>query len=152
MDSAMGGVASGGPGYEQNGSESLSLLCRVSLADLTGPCEILVTPSIDSTNHQAHDTFSSALPSILSLLPLGLRTIDSSVAGLGGCPYSPGATGNVATEDVVRLLHSMGYKTGIDLGMLAETGEWISETLGRRNESNVGRAICARRRKQVKAA
>lgn len=93
---------------------------------------------------QCHDTFATALPSLLSLLPLGLRTIDASVSGLGGCPYSPGATGNVASEDVVYMLHKLGYKTGIDLEKLVETGEWISNSLGRRNESRVGRAIAAR--------
>ena len=93
---------------------------------------------------QCHDTFATALPSLLSLLPLGLRTIDASVSGLGGCPYSPGATGNVATEDVVYMLHKLGYSTGIDLDKLVETGEWISEALGRRNESRVGRALAAR--------
>ena len=90
----------------------------------------------------------------MSLLPLGLRTIDASVSGLGGCPYSPGATGNVATEDVVYMLHKLGYSTGIDMDKLVETGEWISEALGRRNESRVGRALAARmsqaRAKQAK--
>lgn len=66
------------------------------------------------------------------------------MSGLGGCPYSPGATGNVATEDVVYMLHKLGYKTGIDLEKLVETGEWISNTLDRRNESRVGRALAAR--------
>nr|ODN93155.1 hydroxymethylglutaryl-CoA lyase [Cryptococcus depauperatus CBS 7841] len=93
-----------------------------------------------------HDTFSLALPSILSLVPLGLATIDSSLAGLGGCPYSPGATGNVPTEDVVYALHKMGYETGIDLDKLVEAGEWIAQSLGVRNESRVGRALAARRR------
>jgi len=66
------------------------------------------------------------------------------VSGLGGCPYSPGATGNVATEDVVYMLHKLGYQTGIDLDKLVDTGEWISRSLGRKNESRVGRAISAR--------
>jgi hydroxymethylglutaryl-CoA lyase len=104
------------------------------------------------TDVQAHDTFSSALPSIMALLPLGLRIIDSSVAGLGGCPYSPGATGNVATEDVVRLLHSLGYKTGIDLQQLSATGDWITKEIGRTNESRVGRAIMARIRQAQRSA
>ncbi len=86
-----------------------------------------------------------ALPSILSLLPRGLQSIDSSLAGLGGCPYSPGATGNVPTEDVVYALHKLGYQTGIDLDKLVEAGNWLSQTLGIRNESRVGRAIWARR-------
>ncbi len=87
-----------------------------------------------------------ALSSILSLLPRGLHTVDSSLAGLGGCPYSPGATGNVPTEDVVYALHKLGYETGIDLDKLVEAGNWLSETLGVRNESRVGRAIWARRK------
>jgi len=87
-----------------------------------------------------------ALSSILSLLPQGLRAVDSSLAGLGGCPYSPGATGNVPTEDVVYALHQLGYSTGIDLDKLVEAGQWLSETLGVRNESRVGRAMWARRK------
>ena len=87
-----------------------------------------------------------AMSSILSLLPLGVPTIDSSLAGLGGCPYSPGATGNVPTEDVVYALHKLGYETGIDLDKLVEAGSWLCETLGVRNESRVGRAIWARRK------
>lgn len=94
---------------------------------------------------QCHDTFATALPSILHLLPLGLTTIDSSIAGLGGCPYSPGATGNVPTEDVVYMLHKLGYKTGVDLDKLVDVGEWISGVLGRANESRVGRAMAARK-------
>jgi hydroxymethylglutaryl-CoA lyase len=87
-----------------------------------------------------------ALSSILTLLPLGLHTIDSSLAGLGGCPYSPGATGNVPTEDVVYALHKLGYETGIDLEKLVEAGNWVAERLGVRNESRVGRAMWARRK------
>ncbi|ORY32188.1 hypothetical protein BCR39DRAFT_524508 [Naematelia encephala] len=92
-----------------------------------------------------HDTFSMALSSLISLLPRGLATVDASLAGLGGCPYSPGATGNVPTEDVVYALHKLGYRTGIDLDRLVEAGNWLSETLRVRNESRVGRAIWARR-------
>jgi hydroxymethylglutaryl-CoA lyase len=103
-----------------------------------------------------HDTFATALASILSLLPRGLHSIDSSLAGLGGCPYSPGATGNVPTEDVVYALHQQGYTTGIDLNKLVEAGQWLCETLGVRNESRVGRAMWARRKvreeKEAKAA
>lgn len=93
-----------------------------------------------------------ALSSILALLPLGLHTVDSSLAGLGGCPYSPGATGNVPTEDVVYALHKLGYQTGIDLDKLVEAGSWLTETLGVRNESRVGRAIWARRKAREKRA
>lgn len=94
-----------------------------------------------------------ALSSIMALLPRGLKTVDSSLAGLGGCPYSPGATGNVPTEDVVYALHKLGYQTGIDLDKLVAAGAWLSETLGIRNESRVGRALWARKQaKDEKAA
>ena len=94
-----------------------------------------------------------ALPSILALLPLGLRIVDSSLAGLGGCPYSPGATGNVATEDVVYALHKLGFQTGVDLDKLVESGNWLSETIKVENESKVGRAIGARQAlRKAKAA
>lgn len=107
---------------------------------------------MDRIAAHCHDTFSLALPSILALLPLGLRTVDSSLAGLGGCPYSPGATGNVATEDVVYALHALGYETGVNLDKLVEAGAWVSHTLGVRNESRVGRAMWARRMKREKEA
>jgi hydroxymethylglutaryl-CoA lyase len=75
----------------------------------------------------------------------GLRVFDSSVAGLGGCPYAKGATGNVATEDVVYLLHGLGASTGVDLDALVDCGAWISAQLGRDNGSRVGRAVLGRR-------
>nr|XP_031859415.1 uncharacterized protein CI109_005257 [Kwoniella shandongensis]KAA5526487.1 hypothetical protein CI109_005257 [Kwoniella shandongensis] len=107
--------------------------------------------NMDKIAAHCHDTFSMALSSILSLLPHGLRTIDSSLAGLGGCPYSPGATGNVPTEDVVYALHKLGYETGIDLDRLVESGNWLSGELGVRNESRVGRAIGARKASREKS-
>ncbi|WVQ96962.1 hypothetical protein IAU59_004071 [Kwoniella sp. CBS 9459] len=100
---------------------------------------------VDMSRVACHDTFSLALSSLCTLLPEGLCSIDSSLAGLGGCPYSPGATGNVPTEDVVYTLHKLGYETGVDLDKLVEAGNWLSATLGVRNESRVGRAIWARR-------
>ncbi len=87
-----------------------------------------------------HDTYGQALANIFACLELGVQTIDSSVAGLGGCPYARGATGNVATEDVVYMLHGMGLHTGIDLHRLAETGRWIAAELGRPH-SRAGQAI-----------
>lgn len=87
-----------------------------------------------------HDTYGQALANIFACLELGVETVDSSVAGLGGCPYARGATGNVATEDVVYMLHGMGLKTGIDLQQLAETGRWIAAELGRPH-SRAGQAI-----------
>jgi hydroxymethylglutaryl-CoA lyase len=80
---------------------------------------------------------------------MGIAVFDSSVAGLGGCPYAKGATGNVATEDVVYLLHGLGIETGIDLAKLAAAGRWISDALGRPTGSRVARALAA---KEPKAA
>jgi hydroxymethylglutaryl-CoA lyase len=91
-----------------------------------------------------HDTYGQALANILACLEAGVSVADSSVAGLGGCPYAKGATGNVASEDVVYMLHGMGIATGIDLDALAATGSWISDRLGRRNGSKVGQAFAAR--------
>jgi len=88
-----------------------------------------------------HDTYGQALANILACLDAGVRIIDSSVSGLGGCPYANGATGNVASEDVVYMLHGLGLTTGIDLYELAKTGEWISEQLQRPNNSKAGLAL-----------
>jgi hydroxymethylglutaryl-CoA lyase len=90
-----------------------------------------------------HDTFGMAVANIYASLQCGVSTFDSSVAGLGGCPYSPGASGNVATEDVVYLLDGLGIDSGIDLAALAATGAWISGELGRVSNSRVGRALLA---------
>ena len=88
-----------------------------------------------------HDTYGQALANILVAVKNGIAVVDSSVAGLGGCPYAKGASGNVATEDVLYMLHGMGIETGIDLSQLAATGRWISEQLERPNGSKVGRAL-----------
>lgn len=79
-----------------------------------------------------HDTRGTALANILASLEQGIETFDSSIGGLGGCPYAPGAAGNVATEDVIYMLHGMGAKTGCDLGKLREVNEWISSKIGRK--------------------
>ena len=92
-----------------------------------------------------HDTYGQALSNTLAALQMGVWNFQSSVAGLGGCPYAKGATGNVATEDVVYLLHGMGIDTGIDLDALVDAGAWISEQLGRPSGSRVGRALLAKR-------
>ncbi|MBK9657945.1 MAG: hydroxymethylglutaryl-CoA lyase [Rhodanobacteraceae bacterium] len=88
-----------------------------------------------------HDTYGQALANTLACVELGVRVVDASVAGLGGCPYAAGASGNVASEDVVYLLHGLGLRTGIDLAALVDTGRWISERLQRSNGSKVGRAF-----------
>jgi len=87
-----------------------------------------------------HDTYGQALANIYACLSLGVSVLDSSIAGLGGCPYAPGATGNVATEDLVYMLHGMGIETGIDLPKLLAASAFISQALGRRPSSRVARA------------
>jgi len=87
-----------------------------------------------------HDTRGQALANILACLEEGVAVVDSSVSGTGGCPYAKGATGNVATEDVVYMLEGMGIATGVDLGRLIETGLWLSARLGRETSSKVARA------------
>lgn len=92
-----------------------------------------------------HDTWGMAVANVHASYQFGLRSFDSSVAGLGGCPYAKGATGNVATEELVWLLHGLGAATGIDLDALADTGAWISAQLGREPNSRVSRALMAKR-------
>ena len=92
-----------------------------------------------------HDTYGQAIANIVEALEMGVRCVDSSVAGLGGCPYAKGATGNVATEDVIYLLHGLGYETGIDLDRLVDTSQFITDTLKRENASKVARALLCKR-------
>jgi len=92
-----------------------------------------------------HDTYGQALANIYASMELGVATFDSSVSGLGGCPYAKGASGNVATEDVVYMLHGLGIETGIDLDKVVDTGLWISSILRRNSNSKVGLAIAAKR-------
>jgi hydroxymethylglutaryl-CoA lyase len=87
-----------------------------------------------------HDTYGQALANIYASLELGVRTFDASVAGLGGCPYAAGASGNVATEDVVYMLNGLGLRTGVDLERLVEIGRWICGVLRREPSSKVSRA------------
>jgi len=87
-----------------------------------------------------HDTRGQALANILACLELGVAVVDASVSGTGGCPYARGASGNVATEDVVYMLHGMGIATGVDLDRLIDTGRWLSAQLKRDNGSKVGKA------------
>jgi len=94
-----------------------------------------------------HDTYGQALVNTAVSLEHGIRTFDSSVGGLGGCPYSPGATGNVATEDMVYFMDSLGLSTGVDLDKLADIGEWITGEIGKPNASSVGKAILGARRR-----
>ena len=92
-----------------------------------------------------HDTYGQALANVYASLEMGVATFDSSVAGLGGCPYAKGATGNVATEDVVYMLQGLGIETGIDLDQLVDIGQWICGVIGREPATRAGRAIAAKR-------
>jgi len=92
-----------------------------------------------------HDTYGQAIANVYASLELGMATFDSSVAGLGGCPYAKGASGNVATEDVVYLLDGLGIQTGVDLARVVDTGQWICGVLGREPVSKAGRALAAKR-------
>jgi hydroxymethylglutaryl-CoA lyase len=100
---------------------------------------------LEEVSGHFHDTYGQALANIYACLEMGVHVFDASVAGLGGCPYAKGATGNVATEDVVFLLNGLGIETGIDLDALADAGAWISSQLGRLPVSRVGRALLAKK-------
>ncbi len=123
-------IGVGTPGKTQRMIEAVAQ--RVPIAQLAG---------------HYHDTYGQALANIYASLELGVATFDASVAGLGGCPYAKGASGNVATEDVVYLLHGLGIRTGIDLDKVVETGEWICAVLGREPGSKAGKAIAAKKAK-----
>ena len=104
---------------------------------------LAVYPLVDISGH-FHDTYGQALANIYACLEMGVATFDTSIAGLGGCPYAKGATGNVATEDVVYMLDGLGIETGIDLDQLRAAGRYISQFLGRAPASRVARALDAR--------
>lgn len=135
---------------------------EISVADTTGMGTAGRTRELLRTLHSAgirnddlalhfHDTFGQALVNTVISLEHGVRTFDSAVGGLGGCPYSPGATGNVATEDLVYTLHSLGVPTGVNLEELSRIGEWITGEIGKSNESRAGKATLARLRREPSA-
>ena len=101
--------------------------------------------ALNDVSGHFHDTYGQALSNTLAALQIGVWNFQSSVAGLGGCPYAKGATGNVATEDVVFMLHGMGIETGVDLDALIDAGLFISQVLGRDTNSRVARAVLNKR-------
>lgn len=101
-------------------------------------------PMAEVSGHY-HDTYGQAVANVYASLELGVSTFDASVGGLGGCPYAKGATGNVATEDLVFMLNGLGVETGVDLDALVDAAAYISEQLGRPPASRVARALLARR-------
>lgn len=135
---------------------------EISVADTTGMGTAPATRRLLRTLRDAgirpediamhfHDTFGQALINTMVALDFGVRTFDSAVGGLGGCPYSPGATGNVATEDLVYFVHSLGAQTGVSLERVSEVGEWITGKIGKGNASSAGRATLAKMRREGRA-
>ncbi|KAK3711367.1 hypothetical protein LTR37_009747 [Vermiconidia calcicola] len=128
---------------------------ELSVADTTGMGTAPATKKLLRTLKEAgirsediamhfHDTFGQALINTMVSLDHGIRAFDSAVGQLGGCPYSPGATGNVATEDLVYTLHSLGADTGVDLEEVSRIGDWITNEIGKENGSSAGKATLAR--------
>lgn len=101
--------------------------------------------ALDDISGHFHDTYGQALGNTLACLQMGVWQFDTSIAGLGGCPYAKGATGNVATEDVVYLLHGMGIETGIDMDKLVDAGQYISDFLDRKPNSRAAAALLNKR-------
>ena len=112
----------------------------------------LVHYPITEVSGHFHDTYGQSLANIYACLEMGIARFDASVAGLGGCPYAKGATGNVATEDVVFMLHGLGIDTGIDLDRLVDAGAFVSGVLGRPPVSRAGKALLARRARMAAEA
>ncbi|KZT59280.1 pyruvate carboxyltransferase [Calocera cornea HHB12733] len=129
--------------YEVSLGDTIGAATPKSMEKLLNCITAAVPVDVLATHN--HDTYGMAVSNVLTALKMGVRTVDSSVAGLGGCPYAPGATGNVATEDLVYALQEEGYETGVDLNHLSGIGQWISSILKRDNSSRVGKAWLARR-------
>jgi hydroxymethylglutaryl-CoA lyase len=107
--------------------------------------ELTKTIPVDQLAIHCHDTYGQALANILMALYMGISVVDSSVAGLGGCPYANGATGNIATEDLLYMLNGLDICTGVDMEKLLDAGDFISKALGKDTSSNAARALLAQR-------
>jgi hydroxymethylglutaryl-CoA lyase len=128
--------------YEVGLGDTIGVGTPLKVKRMIEACANLVP--IEALGAHYHDTYGQALANILASLEMGVATVDSSVAGLGGCPYARGASGNVATEDVVYMLHGMDIPTGIDLDKLVETAWFIADALGKPPSSRVARALKGR--------
>lgn len=106
--------------------------------------EVIKSVPVEKLAIHAHDTYGQGVANVVKAVELGITVVDSSTAGLGGCPYANGASGNVSSEDVIYALHGLGFDTGINMELLCTTGQWISDQLGRPNGSKAGRAIIAK--------
>ena len=131
--------------YEVSLGDTIGVGTPASVARMLDAVALLVP--IERLAGHYHDTYGQALANIYASLEMGVAVFDASVAGLGGCPYAAGASGNVATEDVVYLLHGLGIETGIDLERLVDAGAYICAELGRAPSSKVARAVLAKRAK-----
>jgi hydroxymethylglutaryl-CoA lyase len=118
----------------------------VSVNALLTELKPVVSNNMNLLAIHCHDTYNMALVNIVEALRHGISVVDSSCAGLGGCPYAKGASGNVATEDVLYLLHGMGIKTGVDLNKILETSEFILSVLNRKPISKVSLALASKKR------
>jgi hydroxymethylglutaryl-CoA lyase len=127
--------------YEVSMSDTIGVGTPAKIAAMFKATAELVPP--EKLAAHLHDTYGQALANILTALQMGIRVIDASVAGLGGCPYAKGASGNVATEDVVFLLNGLGIKHGVNLDKLVEASDYICGALGRENQSHVAKAMLA---------
>jgi isopropylmalate/homocitrate/citramalate synthase len=112
--------------------------------------EVALLVPVERLAGHYHDTYGMALANIYASLERGVAVFDASVAGLGGCPYAAGASGNVATEDVVYLMNGLGIETGVDLDRLVDAGAFICAELGRAPSSKVARAVLAKRSEGMK--
>ncbi|KAM8974473.1 hydroxymethylglutaryl-CoA lyase, mitochondrial-like [Pelodytes ibericus] len=126
--------------YEISLGDTIGVGTPGSMRDML--CAVLDVIPAQALAVHCHDTYGQALANILVALQMGVQVVDSSIAGLGGCPYAQGASGNVATEDVVYMLHGLGIHTGVDLKKLTEAGTYICRALGRRSNSKVSQAMC----------
>jgi hydroxymethylglutaryl-CoA lyase len=129
--------------YEVSVSDTIGVGTPASIAAALQATAELVPP--EKLAVHLHDTYGQALANILAALQMGITVVDASVAGLGGCPYAKGASGNVATEDVVYMLDGLGIQHGVELNKLLEASDYICEQLGRENQSHVAKALSGKR-------
>lgn len=132
--------------YEVSMGDTTGVGTPASVASMFQEC-LKHVPAPQLAAHM-HDTYGQALANLFASLQLGISVIDSSVAGLGGCPYAKGASGNVATEDVVFMLNGLGIRHGIDMDRLLDASAFISDALGKGNNSKVANAMLAQRKSQ----
>ncbi|KAL1916273.1 uncharacterized protein VTP21DRAFT_5890 [Calcarisporiella thermophila] len=128
--------------YEISLGDTIGVGTPGSMEEMLG--EVTKYVPIESLAVHCHDTYGQALANIYRAIQMGVRVVDSSVSGLGGCPYAKGASGNVATEDVVYMLDGMGFETGVNLSKLIQTSQFISDSLGRPVGSKAAKALLAK--------